>query len=121
MKNPTVLVVDDEELLCDAIAMELEFSGIKTFKSTNGDDAWDIYQKHHEIDLIITDVRMPHGDGVSLLDKIREKNKTIPVVVFITAHKDITDEAAYDKGVNGILTKPFKPDQLVNEVKKFLS
>lgn len=121
MKKNTVLVVDDEEIICEAIAFDLNRNGVNVLTASNGNDAWNLFIKNQSIDLIITDVRMPDGDGVNLLDKIRAHDRLIPVVIFITGFKDISDQEAYKKGVNGILSKPFKIEELMVEIQKYLS
>ncbi len=120
MKETTVLVVDDEEIICEAIAFDLQRNGIQVLTAHNGKDAWETFSQHPNIDLVITDVRMPDGDGVNLLDKIRDYNKQVPVVIFITGYKDISDQEAYNKGVNGILSKPFKIEELMEKIKKYI-
>lgn len=116
----TILVVDDEEFLCDAVAFELELNGMNAIKAHSGEEAWEIFQKE-KIDLILSDVRMPNGDGVEFLEKIRKKDKIKPVVFFITGFKDITDEEAFERGVNKILHKPVESSELIKAVRDSLN
>jgi CheY-like chemotaxis protein/Tfp pilus assembly protein PilZ len=98
----TVLVVDDEKLLCDAIAADFNRRGYKTICAYNGR-----FVKSQQIDLVVSDIRMPDGDGIELLKNIRSHNYEHPVVVFITGFADLSLEQAYDLGADAIFAKPF--------------
>lgn len=102
----TVLVVDDEELLRDAIVFQFKREGYNVLSAGNGLEAFEII-KTNKIDAIVSDIQMPGGNGIDLLKAVKEYNANIPVLVFITAFADITESEAYDLGANAIFTKPF--------------
>src|SRR5262245_62156289 len=85
-----VLVVDDEPDLREMVSFEFELKGHQVHSAENGSAAFDVFQKN-PIDIVITDVRMPGGDGPELLDKVKSKNPAVPVI-FITGFSDITLE-----------------------------
>ena len=75
----------------------------------------------NEIDLIITDVRMPVMNGISLLKKVKASGVHTPHVIFITGFADIEAREAYDLGAEALLEKPFELDDLINAAKRSLA
>lgn len=116
----TLLVVDDETDLRDIVASELEFMGAKVFQAENITTAQKIL-KENAIDLIVSDIRMPGGTGVDLLDVVKSKNVDVPPVILITGFADITTEDAFDKGAEALINKPFKLDDLIKMVIRYTS
>ena len=70
--------------------------------------------------VILSDVRMPDGDGIELLEKVKEKNMFLPVMMFITGFADITLEEAYEKGADAVFSKPFDRKALFEAVVRAL-
>lgn len=120
LKGKTLLVVDDEVDLRDIVASELEFMGAKVFQAENIISAQKVLLSHH-IDLIISDIRMPGGTGVDLLDVVKARNVQVPPVILITGFADITNEDAFDKGAEALLNKPFKLDDLIKMAVRYTS
>ncbi len=115
LKNTSILIVEDEESLRKAIVFDFKRKGFNVFDAENGTLALDIV-KNNKIDVVLTDVRMPNGDGIELLDKIRDFNVELPIVMFVTGFADISVEDAYNKGVNAIFSKPFDRKNLLETV-----
>lgn len=120
LKGKTLLVVDDEVDLRDIVASELEFMGAKVFQAENISHAQKILSEN-KIDLIVSDIRMPGGTGVDLLDVVKAKNVDVPPVILITGFADITIEDAFNKGAEALLNKPFKLDDLIKMVVRYTS
>lgn len=116
-KNTVVLIVDDEEILRKAIFNDFKRKGYQVLSAANGRDAFEII-KTTKIDVVLSDVRMPDGDGIELLDRIKELNPETPVVMFITAFADMTLEEAYHKGADAVFSKPFDRKALFAAVEK---
>lgn len=112
----TVLVVDDEELLRNAIVFQFKREGFNVVSASNGTEAFEIIKTTH-IDAVVSDIQMPGGNGIELLKNVKDFNANIPVLVFITAFADITESEAYDLGANAIFTKPFDRKTLVSCIK----
>lgn len=119
-KDATILVVDDEPALRKAIIYDLKKKGFNVLDAENGTKAFEIV-KNSKIDLVLTDVRMPGGDGVELLDRIKALNPKLPVVMFITGFADISVEEAYNKGVDAVFSKPFDRKALFAAVIKAIA
>lgn len=108
-----ILVVDDEEGIRELVVSELEFNGATCVQASNGKVAFDLYKKEN-FDAVVSDIRMPEGDGMYFLDKIKENNLKSCVMIFMTGFSDVPIEEIYDRGVEAVVAKPFRLDQLVD-------
>lgn len=111
MPDELILVVDDEPDilgLCDRI---LSSDGYTVYTASSGGQAVDIAQET-PFDVVILDIKMPNGDGISVFERIRQYQPEI-VGIVITGYPSM--EAAIDalkKGFSGFVLKPFTPDEL---------
>lgn len=116
-----VLVVDDEIDLREIICEDLELLGAEVFNAENGRIAFDLVERHNP-DAIISDIRMPGGDGIELLKRVRAvRSQPPPFIFLITGFADVTAEQALDMGAQGMLSKPFNLKQLREMVAVALS
>lgn len=109
LNNALVLLVDDTESNLELLEMIYGMEGAKTLRAANGMEALRLVEKHKEnIDLIVTDIRMPEMDGITLTRKVREiVNQRVPVILLTADRK--TDEqliAGLAAGANDYLNKP---------------
>lgn len=105
-RDITLLYVEDHEDTREELQELLEMIFPQVYVATNGQEALDIY-KNHPIDLIITDINMPVLNGIRMIEKIRENNTDIKVIVF-SAHEKIEYLIrCIELSVDGFLTKPF--------------
>ncbi len=117
LKGKTLLVVDDEADLRDILASELEFMGATVFQAENVLSAQRLLSQH-PVDLIVSDIRMPGGSGIDLLEYVKSRDVNTPLIL-ITGFSDITTEDAFNKGAEAIIHKPFKLDDLIKLVTRY--
>jgi len=117
-QDKTILVVDDEPRIIEAVGMNLELEGYQVSGASNGYEA---LQKLTEDlpDLVILDVMMPEVDGFETLGKIREVS-TVPVIMLTVRGEEIDKVKGLDLGADDYITKPFSPRELVSRVKAVL-
>lgn len=118
-KKSVVLIVDDEPSLCEILAFNLENAGYETVIANGGYQALEIV-KSRAIDVIVSDIRMPNGSGIELLDSIKKIMPDKPVLLFITAYADLSVDTMYKKGAAAVLGKPVKPVELLAEIERAL-
>ncbi|MCG6972857.1 MAG: sigma-54 dependent transcriptional regulator [Desulfobacterales bacterium] len=113
----TILIVDDEKNYPLILSAILEEEGFETFTANSGGEALDILS-NTDIDLVLTDMKMPSMDGIELLEKIKAKDHDLPVIM-MTAHGTV-DKAveAMQKGAYSYILKPFDNDRLIIYVNK---
>lgn len=113
LKKYTLLIVDDEATLREAIVFDFKRKGFTVLSTDNGTKAFEIVTTN-KIHLVLSDIRMPDGDGITLLEKIKAYNPTTPVVIFVTGFTDITDADCIVKGALKVILKPFDRKVLMN-------
>jgi two-component system, NtrC family, response regulator HydG len=116
-----ILIAEDDPDLRDLLQDELEDAGYETIVCINGQKALDhIERKNEQIDLLLTDIRMPGLSGNELLALIRESRPEVPVIV-ITAFGSVEQAVEMVKGgAFQYLTKPFDTEDLLQTVSKAL-
>jgi DNA-binding NtrC family response regulator len=114
-----ILIVDDEKKMRHILQLILEREGFKTEQAENGRVALDML-KNGRFSLMITDLKMPELDGLSLLEAARKIDPDFPVVV-ITAFGTIENAVeAMQKGATDYITKPFEEDKILITVSRSL-
>ncbi|MBK8213767.1 MAG: sigma-54-dependent Fis family transcriptional regulator [Myxococcales bacterium] len=114
-----VLIVDDEPNLRKILAAQLSRDGYDVLLAEDGEEGLATLREHH-IDLVITDLRMPKVDGMTLLREALREDPDLPIVM-ITAHGTIdTAVEALKTGAFDYLTKPFDKDEVRQIVAKAL-
>lgn len=114
-----ILLIDNEQGLCRMMEQILLDSGYLVRAFTSPLQAVSDFVPG-SYDLVITDIKMPGMSGLEVLQKIKEKDKDVPVIM-ITAYATVDMSIqALRKGAYDMLTKPFEPDELVFRVKNAL-
>ncbi|MBN1551204.1 sigma-54-dependent Fis family transcriptional regulator [bacterium] len=114
----TILIIDDEQSMCDFLSILLEKEGYTILSTTNSREALNIIQRNDCVDMVITDIMMPEIDGMELLKRIKLYNPNI-VVIMITAYATTENAiAAMKQGAYDYVTKPFKVDEIKIIVEK---
>ncbi len=122
MSQATILLVDDEPSLRNAVKAYLEDSDFVVLTASNANEAWQILQKSTP-DLVISDIMMPQVNGYEFLQKLRQDPRfaNLPVI-FLTARGMTSDRiAGYKAGCDAYLPKPFDPDELVAIAENLIS
>jgi two-component system response regulator CpxR len=114
-QTSTILIVEDEPLLRDAIAEILKFSGFNVFTAENGKAALEVLA-HHSVDLVLSDIKMPVMNGVELLKNIKRLYSN-PKVMFFSAFSDLTYQDAIEMGACDLLPKPVRLEILVEKIR----
>ncbi|ROL72473.1 sigma-54-dependent Fis family transcriptional regulator [Pseudomonas chlororaphis] len=114
-----LLVVDDEPKLCDLLSSALSQNGVQVFTASNGLHALKVLEQE-EIDLVISDWRMPGMDGPQLLAEIKQRYPSLPVIV-MTAYSTVKNAVqSMRNGAFDYIAKPFDIDELDITVSKAL-
>ena len=109
----TVLLIDDEELIRKVGKSQLEQLGYDVITAENGQIGLDILkEKHGKIDIVILDMIMPVMGGRETFSKIREFDKSVPVLISSGFSREDDLEEMKTQGLEGFLHKPFLIDQL---------
>lgn len=114
-----ILVVDDEPMLCEILKDFLELNSYEVEQAHSGQEAFEMLSNNF-FDCVISDVRMPNGNGIELAQKISNKLGQKPKIFLTTGFSDISEDKAKDLGVIKVLQKPFVFDELLNSIEKII-
>lgn len=110
-----ILIVDDDENICEVIKMYLENSGYSTKMCYDGKAAEEVFFDYKP-DLVLLDIMLPHIDGIDVLKWIRKESQT--PVIMLTAKGDTFDKVlGLELGADDYIVKPFEPKELIARVK----
>ncbi len=117
---PVILVVDDELSMREFLKILLEKEGFEVITASEATSAIDLIKKQ-DFDLILSDIKMPGMGGLTLLEKIKEINSSLPVIM-ITAYASPENAViAMKSGAFDYITKPFKVDEILKIIKSAIS
>jgi DNA-binding response OmpR family regulator len=111
-----VLVVDDEPQITRVLKTVLSSQGYQVRTAAEGESALTNF-KEWSPELVITDLYMPHMDGVELCRRIREVS-TVPIIVLSVKGEERSKVEALDSGADDYVTKPFGIDELMACVRR---
>ena len=116
-----VLVADDEEIIRETIGGVLKAAGCQVDVAADGAEAIDMLKSDH-YDLVLADIKMPQKSGYEVFAAARDKNSDCGVILMTGFGYDPNHSIvrARKEGLNAVLFKPFKVDQLLSEIRKAL-
>jgi DNA-binding NtrC family response regulator len=113
----TVLVVDDKEMMRDSVGSTLQRAGFTVVTAPDGEAALDVVAKRRP-DAVVTDLKMPGLGGLELLERVRQIDDDLPVVLMTAFGAVETAVQAIKLGAFDYITKPFEGDELIIAVKR---
>ncbi len=116
---PSILVVDDEERIRLLLVDTLSALGYHCLGAKSAEEALSLLTTQ-KIDLVITDVRMPNVNGLSLLKNIKNQNPLLPVLIITGYNFALTKDQAMESGADGFLAKPFRIGKIEELIQKSL-
>jgi two-component system, chemotaxis family, chemotaxis protein CheY len=118
----TIMTADDSPSMREMISFTLKNAGYEVVEAVDGQDAV-AKLASGQPDLLITDLNMPNLNGLELIRQVRSRPqcKYMPIIMLTTESQDQKKQAAKLAGASGWIVKPFRGEQLVLVVKKFLT
>ena len=112
-----ILLIDDEPEICKMVTEFLLSSSYAAYYALNGPGGLDLFEKEKP-DLVLLDIGMPGMSGLEVLQEIRKKNPSVPVVI-LSAHKEVeTLKKALHLGASEYITKPINLETLLEHFVK---
>ena len=116
-----ILLVDDEPIVRNSITEILQLKGYDVLQAENGRRALEIYQAEgSKIDLILLDMTMPVLTGMETLQRIREQDSQLPVILLSGYGEEQIDNQTMETLNTRFLKKPFKVDVLLQNIEEIL-
>jgi two-component system, chemotaxis family, chemotaxis protein CheY len=116
-----IMTVDDSASMRQMVSFTLKGAGYEVIEALDGSDALEKMEKE-SIQMLITDINMPNLDGIGLVRKVRAHAvyRFIPIILLTTESQELKKQEGKAAGATGWIVKPFKPDQLLNVVRKVI-
>ncbi|HRG24839.1 MAG TPA: response regulator transcription factor [Chitinophagaceae bacterium] len=119
-KKTSILLVEDEENLHEALKLNLELEGYEVTSAFDGAAALKAVSNEY-FDLIIMDVMLPEMDGIAVTETIRLSNNDVPVLILSAKNSSADRVLGLKKGADDYLTKPFNLEELLLRVYKLIN
>ncbi|MEI2740611.1 MAG: response regulator transcription factor [Chitinophagaceae bacterium] len=119
-KKTSILLVEDEENLHEALKLNLELEGYEVTSAFDGAAALKAVQGEY-FDLIILDVMLPEMDGINVTETIRLSNNEVPILILSAKNSSADRVLGLKKGADDYLTKPFNLEELLLRVHKLIN
>lgn len=116
----SILLVEDEENLHEALKLNLELEGYEVTSAFTGSEALQKVQGEY-FDLIILDVMLPELDGITVTETIRVQNNEVPILILSAKNASSDRVLGLKKGADDYLTKPFNLEELLLRVMKLIN
>ena len=117
MKELNVLFVDDEKNLLKSFQRIFLNEPIKVYLANNGEEALGILSTEN-IDLIVTDIKMPNMHGMEFIEEIRKMGLSIPIYIYSAYNKMLEDRIAKTRVVKALYSKPDDYNVLCEKIKE---
>ncbi|OGV36548.1 MAG: hypothetical protein A2020_10115 [Lentisphaerae bacterium GWF2_45_14] len=122
MKNARIILIDDDETLCEGVAFILRDEGYSVMNTSSPVEGIELIGKNI-FDIALIDYKMPHLTGIEIMKEIKDKNPATKV--FIVSGKPFIENVLEEENVShlveGIIKKPFKEETLLNALKGALA
>jgi DNA-binding response OmpR family regulator len=115
----SILVVEDEAPIREAICAFLQKNNFNTIESVDGQDALNKFETT-KLDLILLDINIPQINGISLCRKIRETSN-VPIIMITARTGDVDEVIGLESGADDYIKKPFSMIVLLARIKKLLT
>jgi DNA-binding response OmpR family regulator len=116
-----ILICEDNQLASKAMSVVLEREGYVTFVAGDGNSAIEMLG-NNDFNLVIVDIHLPYHSGLELIRYLRTDLKKKTPVLIVTAFSDPQmQRQANEMKVNGYITKPFNPDELISTIRSLIN
>jgi two-component system alkaline phosphatase synthesis response regulator PhoP len=119
-RKSSILLVEDEENLHEALKLNLELDGYDVTSAFDGAAALKAMQGEY-FDLIILDVMIPEVDGIHVTETVRISNNDVPILILSARNSSADRVLGLKKGADDYLTKPFNLEELLLRVNKLIN
>lgn len=112
LNNLKILIVDDDTDIVELMEEELQLVGHNTYKAFSGNEAIDLLQ-NQDVDIIISDFKMPNGSGMDLLNFVNSYVSKKPDFYFLSGQTDVTLDEMKSAGAKQLFLKPLNISELI--------
>ncbi len=117
LENKNILIIEDSLLCMSLIKAFLKGTGVNILTAVTADEGWNQFNENN-VDLVITDLRLPGCTGVGLIMRLKQTKPDVPVIVQTASAIDFSEEDCRKAGCDSFITKPFSKNEflgIINE------
>lgn len=114
-----VLIIDDSRFARLTLSDNIKKGGFEILEAGDGEEGLEITRKENP-DCIICDLLMPVMDGFGFLEKLREENLDVPVLVLTSDIQEKTRKAVFEKGALDFINKPPRYEEVIEKINQVL-
>ena len=112
-----VLVCEDEDAIREFVVLNLKHAHYDVVDVSTGEDALRVFeQEHGNFDVVVLDIMMPGIDGITVLKRLRERSKTVGIIMLSAKSQEMDKVNALMNEADDYITKPFAPSELTVRV-----
>lgn len=116
----TILLVEDDSSLREALAESLRAEGYNVVVASDGKEALDVIEKNNNIDLLILDIMLPRMSGYNVCSEIRKLNRDFPIIMLTAKGEEFDKVHGFEVGADDYITKPFSLAELLARISAHL-
>lgn len=120
MTSANVLVVDDEPLIRETVALALDEQGYAVMQSGDGQQALELVHQNQDLDLVVLDIMLPGLNGLDLCRVLRSEGNPVPILVLSAKDTETDRVVGLELGADDYLTKPFGMPELIARCRAIL-
>lgn len=114
-----ILIVEDEEQMARMLDIRLRANGYETEMAADGEAALEKISSEPP-DLVLLDAMLPKVDGFEVLQAMKEKTETVPVILLTARSQEADVVRGLKMGARDYITKPFSPVELMSRIEKWI-
>ncbi|MGM0498119.1 MAG: response regulator, partial [Bacteroidota bacterium] len=121
-EEKTLLLIEDDPTSRDYMKALLEPHGLNLITCETGEEGYEAFINHPEIELILMDIKLPDTNGLEVARKIRassDKNREVPIIAQTAYAMSGDDKKSMEAGCNDYISKPVDKDELLEKIGKF--
>ncbi|MBB3331095.1 DNA-binding response OmpR family regulator [Halomonas campaniensis] len=121
-RQPSILMVEDEEDIAFLIRFLLERHGFTVRHAADGRQALEALDQETPPDLVLLDVMLPYHDGLEVVEQLRQRPawQAVPVLMLTAKAREADVVRALELGADDYVTKPFQPDELLARLRRLM-
>jgi len=120
LEKRTILVVEDDDMSFLYLSQIFKLTKSRVIRARNGNEAIQLVHHNTEIDLILMDIQLPDIDGNTVTREIRKFNGILPIIAQTAGKTQYEKDNALEAGCNEVLVKPFKMEELMVLLERYL-